>query len=345
MSLFDEQAGHVIELCAYPEASCESMRTVTLEEHFATPEVLQASAELQPASRNNFVKAVEEKLLDLGKGRIADMDAAGIDLQVISLTNAGLDKLDGPRATALARDANDKLAAAVKAHPQRFAGFAALALQEPEKAAAEFERCVRKLGFKGALIHGTTKGVFLDDPQFTPIFEAAQAMDVPIYLHPTLPPKPVEDAYFGGLPGQLGFFLSTAAWGWHVETGLHCLRLIGSGLFDRLPKLKIIIGHMGEDLPFSIARADAVLSRDTKHLQRKFSEYFQEYFYITTSGYFTVPPFLCTLQVMGADRILFSVDYPYSPNTVGRNFLNALPVSAEDLGKISHGNTERLLKL
>jgi len=323
----------------------ESMRTITLEEHFATPEVLKASAELQSASRNNFVKAVEDKLLDLGKVRIADMDEAGIDLQIISLTNAGLDKLDGPRATALARDSNDKLAAAVKAYPQRFAGFAALALQEPEKAAAEFERCVRKLGFKGVLIHGTTRGVFLDDPQFTPIFEAAQALDVPIYLHPTLPPKPVEDAYFSGLPGQLGFYLSSAAWGWHVETGLHCLRLIASGLFDRFPKLNIIIGHMGEDLPFSIARAEAVLSRETKHLKCKVSEYFQQNFYITTSGYFTVPPFLCTLQVVGADRLLFSVDYPYSPNTVGRNFLNALPVSADDLGKISHGNAERLLKV
>src|SRR5438105_12889577 len=220
------------------------MRTITLEEHFATADVLKASAELQSASRNNFVKAVEEKLLDLGNIRIADMDAAGIDLQVLSLTNAGLDKLDGPRATALARDANDKLGAAVQAHPQRFAGLAALALQEPEKAASEFERCVRKLGFKGALVHGTTKGVFLDDPRFTPLFETAQTMDVPIYLHPTLPPKTVEDAYFNGLPGQLGFLLSSAAWGWHVETGLHCLRLIASGLFDRFPKLKIIIGHM-----------------------------------------------------------------------------------------------------
>jgi len=300
---------------------------------------------LVPAGRVNFVQAVESKLLDLGQGRIAEMDAAGIDVQVLSLTGNGMDLLDGPTATALARDANDKLDAAVRAHPKRFAAFAALALQNPEKAAAEFERCVRKLGFKGALVHGTTKGMFLDDPQFTPLFEAAQALDVPIYLHPSPPPKPVQEAYFGGLPGQVGFFLATAAWGWHVETGTHCLRLMASGLFDRFPKLRIIIGHMGEDLPFSIARAEMILSRDSKHLQRRVGEYFQEHFYITTSGYFTVPPFLCTLQVIGADRILFSVDYPYSPNAAGRNFLNALPVSPEDLGKISHGNAERLLKL
>jgi len=321
------------------------MRTITLEEHFATSEVLKATAHLQPAARNDFVKAVEAKLLDLGKSRIADMDAGGIDLQVLSLTNAGLDKLDGPAATALVREANDKLADAVRAYPQRFAGFAALALQEPEKAAAELERCVKKLGFKGTLLHGTVKGVFLDDARFTPVFEAAQALDVPVYLHPTLPPKAVQDAYFSGLPSQTGFFLSTAAWGWHVELGMHCLRLIVSGLFDHFPKLKIIIGHMGEDLPFSIARADSILSRDTKHLKRGVSEYFLEHFYITTSGYFTVPPLLCTLQVMGADRVLFSIDYPYSSNTVGRNFLNSLPVSAEELGKISHGNAERLLRV
>lgn len=321
------------------------MRTITLEEHFVTPEILKKSTEIQPASRNIFVKAVEEKLLDLGKGRIADMDTAGIDLQVMSLTNAGLDKLDGPTATSLAHDANDKLAEAVRAYPQRFGAFATLGLQEPQKAAAELERCVRKLGFKGTLIHGTTRGVFLDDPQFTPLFEAAQTLDVPVYLHPTLPPKAVEDAYFSGLPGDTGFLLSTAGWGWHVETGMHCLRLIISGVFDRFPKLNLIIGHMGEDLPFSIARAEAVLSRGVNHLKRRVSEYFQENFYITTSGYFTVPPLLCTMQVVGADHILFSVDYPYSPNTVGRKFLDALPIGALDLAKISHGNAERLLKL
>ena len=321
------------------------MRTITLEEHFATPEFLKATAQLQSAARVDFVRPVESKLLDLGQGRIADMDAAGIDVQVLSLTWAGLDRLDGAIATGLAHDANDRLAAAVREHPKRFAGFAALALQEPEKAAAEFERCVRTLGFKGALVHGTTRGVFLDDPQFTPLFETAQALDVPIYLHPAPPPKPVQEAYYGGLPGQLGFFLATAAWGWHAEAGMHSLRLIVSGLFDRFPKLKLIIGHMGEDLPFSIARAEAVLSGVTKHLQRRVGEYFLQHFHITTSGYFTLPPFQCAMEVMGADRILFSVDYPYSPNTVGRSFLNSLTISPEEMGKISGGNAERLLKL
>ena len=292
-----------------------------------------------------FLRILRAKLLDLGPGRIADMDAAGIDVQVLSLAASGIDKLEAANGSTLARDTNDKLAAAIREYPGRLAAFATLALQDPEKAAAEFERCVRQLGFKGAMFNGTTNGLFLDDPCFTPLFEAAQALDVPIYLHPAPPPQPVQEAYYGGLPGPIAFFLSTAAWGWHVETGMHCLRLIVSGIFDRFPKLKMIIGHMGEDLPYSIVRAEEVFARGTKHLRRRITEYFQEHFYITTSGYFTVPPFLCALQVVGADRIMFSVDYPFSSNTTGRQFLNTLPVGSEDAAKIAHRNAERLLKI
>jgi predicted TIM-barrel fold metal-dependent hydrolase len=320
------------------------MRTITLEEHISTPAFLEATAEMGDSS-SDFMRAWHEKLVDIGEGRIADMDAAGIDMQVLSLTDSSLDKLEPTTATALARDTNDKLAAAVRAHPDRFAAFATLALLEPEKAALEFERCVRQLGFKGALVNGTTNGLFLDDKRFTPIFETAQALDVPIYLHPAPPPRPVQQAYYDGLPGNFGFFLSIAGWGWHAEVGMHSLRLIVSGLFDHFPKLKIIIGHMGEGLPYSIVRADKVLAQATKHLQRRVKDYFHEHFYITTSGYFSAPPFLCALQVVGADRILFSIDYPFSPNALGRDFLNSLPVSPQDMEKITHHNAERLLKL
>ncbi|HVB57323.1 MAG TPA: amidohydrolase family protein [Candidatus Acidoferrales bacterium] len=320
------------------------MRTITLEEHFSTPEVLKATTK-DAGAVPEFMKLLQARLLDLGQGRIADMDASGIDVQVLSLAASGLDKLEPATATALARDTNDTLAAAVKAHPDRFAAFGTLALLEPEKAAAEFERCIRQLGFKGIMLNGTTNGLFLDHPSFTPLFESAQHLDVPIYLHPAPPPQPVQEAYYRGLPGNLGFFLSTAAWGWHVETGMHCLRLIVSGLFDRFPKLKIIIGHMGEDLPYSIVRAEDVFARGAKHLQRRIAEYFQEHFHITTSGYFTLPPYLCALQVVGADRILFSVDYPFSANAAGREFLKILPASREDLEKIAHRNAECLLKL
>ena len=321
------------------------MRTVTLEDHFSTPECMKATRYLQGDPRPKSAEVICGKLLDMGEGRIADLDAAGIDVQVLSLVNSGMDMLESATATALVRDANDQLAAAVRARPDRLAGFAALALQDPTAAAAEFERCVGKLGFKGALVHGTTNGVFLDQPQFTPLFATAQALDVPIYLHPTPALPPVQEAYFGGLPGNTSFLLSRAAWGWHAELGLHCLRLIVSGLFDRFPKLKIIIGHMGENLPFSIARADSILARGTSHLQRRPADYFQENFYLTTSGYFTVPPLLCALQVVGADRIMFSVDYPFSSNAEGRDFLNSMPVSPEDREKIAHRNADRLLKL
>jgi predicted TIM-barrel fold metal-dependent hydrolase len=237
------------------------------------------------------------------------------------------------------------MADAVRSYPDRFAAFATLALQAPEQAALEFERCVSRLHFRGALLNGTTNGLFLDHPRFTPIFETAERLGVPIYLHPAPPPPVVLDAYFGGLPDPYGMLLSIAGWGWHTETGLHCLRLIVAGVFDRFPRLQIIIGHMGEDLPFSLARADAVLSNVPGRLTRTVAEYFHSNFHVTTSGYFTVPPFLCALMVVGSDRLMFSVDYPFSANTTGRAFLDALPITPDDMEKIAHGNAARLLNL
>ncbi|MFP5205938.1 MAG: amidohydrolase family protein [Acidobacteriota bacterium] len=321
------------------------MRTIALEEHITTPALQEAFAAGTRGAPSEYVRTIQEKLLDLGAGRIADMDAAGIDMQVLSLAVAELDRLEPSTATALAREANDLMAAAVRAHPTRFAAFAALHLREPEKAAAELERCVRTLGCKGALVNGTSAGLFLDDPRFTPFWEAAHSLGVPVYLHPAPPPGPVQQAYFSGLPDNVAFFLSTAAWGWHVETGLHVLRLIVSGLFDRYPGLQLIIGHMGENLPFSLARADTILARGRLPLQHPVAHYAHHHLHITTSGYFTVPPLLCALQVFGSGRILFSVDYPYSSNAQGRAFLDALPLSPDDRRKIAHANAERLLQL
>jgi hypothetical protein len=324
------------------------MRTITLEEHFTTTEFLKATG--QDRDMNARLQEVRRRLLDVGKGRIADMDAARIDVQVMSLSSAGLDKLDAQTATTLVQDINDQLAAAVAAHPDRFAAFATLALQEPEKAVREFQRCITHLKFQGLIVMGTVNGVFLDDPRFTPIFEAVQALDVPIYMHPGFPPPPVRDAYYSGLPGNIGFGLSMAGWGWHAETGLHCLRLILTGVLDRFPKLKILVGHMGDHLPFNIARADRVFGElagenSTPPFERRVIEYFRDNFYVTTSGYFDIPPFLCALSVLGPDRVLFSVDYPYASNRAGREFLDTLPVGPEELEQISHGNAERILKL
>ena len=321
------------------------MRTIALEEHIGTPKIAAAARATGKMLPRKTPDRVIEKLRDVGAGRLADMDAAGIDLQVLSATGVGLDKLDRKTGTSLARESNDALAEIVRAHPDRFAAFALLAMQDPEEAAAELERCVVKLGFKGALISGTINDRFLDDPIFEPVLAQAQTLGVPLYLHPAPPPESVYKAYFSGLPEQIAGSLATSAWGWHVETGLHSLRLVVAGVFDRFPELQVIIGHMGENLPFSLARAEERLAPFTPHLQRRIRDYFLANFHITTSAYFTLPPLLCALMVFGVDRILFSVDYPFSQNTPGRNLLETAPLSPADLEKIAHLNAERLLKL
>ena len=318
------------------------MEIIAIEEHATTP-ALRKLLEKGPA--NEMLAAITPRLADLGEGRLKAMDEAGITMQVLSIAALGLESLAAEEREALFRDANDLLAGAVRQHPTRFSAFATLALDHPEAAATEFERCVRQLGFVGALVDGTVNGRFLDAPEFEPLFATAEALDVPIYLHPAPPPPGVMQAYFSDLPPGVGPLLARAGWGWHVETGLHVLRLIVSGLFDRHPRLRLIVGHMGENLPFSLVRADTVLGRVTRHLERGVSETFLEHFWITTSGYFSHPPFLCALQVVGAARILFSVDYPFSENKVARSFLDSLAVSPADRERIASGNARQILRL
>ena len=324
------------------------MRTIAIEEHFLAKgfkEVMQRDVPSQQGGSNvAFAAEQQAKLGDLGSTRLKDMDVGGIDLQVISHTVSGVVLLPGSEGVRLAREANDQLAAAVAAHPDRFAGFATLPMTDPEAAADELERAVRSLGLKGAMINGTTNGRFLDDPSFLPILERAVALNVPIYVHPGVPPVAVREAYYSGFDPAVNFSLSTAGWGWHSEVGIHTLRLILAGVFDRLPTLQIIIGHMGEMIPFMLARINDVLTPVAKHLQHTVPEYFLQNFSITTSGFFTDPPLLLALQIMGADRIIFSVDYPYSTNEQGRVFLDSASVSPADKEKISHLNAERLLK-
>jgi predicted TIM-barrel fold metal-dependent hydrolase len=314
------------------------MRTIAIEEHF-----LPRVGEVPP--RPALTAERLAKLADLGALRLRDMDAAGIDLQVLS--DVGDLIVSGPpdEAVTLARESNDLLAAAVAAHPDRFAGFASLPMAKPDAAAAELERAIRSLGFKGAVIRGTTDGRFLDDPTFLPVLERAAALSVPLYLHPAPPPAPVRGAYYAGLDPAVGFVLGTSGWGWHAEAGLHALRLILAGVFDRLPALQVIIGHMGEMIPFMLARIDDVLTPVATHLERRVPDYFLQHFHITTSAFFTEPPLLLAMQVIGADRIIFSVDYPFSANERGRAFLDRASISPADKEKISHLNAERLLGL
>lgn len=340
------------------------MRTITLEEHFLTKEAIKATDHLRDSglALSYHEPGLTERLLNIGAGRVADMDASGIDLQVLSLAVCGVEELESAQAVAIAHDTNEQLAAAVRAFPTRYAGFATLALQDPAKAAAEFEYCVKKLGFKGALINGTTQGYFLDHSRFTPVLEVAQSLDVPIYIHPAPIPKVVRDAYYSGVPNHLGDVLSIGGWGWHSEVALESLRLIASGTFDRFPKLKIIIGHMGENLPFALARIDGILSRSeagatftrkldppTSKLQRRAAEYFHDNFYVTSSGFFTFPPLQLSMQVVGSEHLMFSIDYPFVPNVPGRELIDNLStkllMNEQDIAKFVHGNAEKLLKV
>ena len=319
------------------------MRTITLEEHFVTQGFLGAT-NAYGTGAPPALAAIRDNLVDVGQGRLEAMDEAGIDLQVLSLAALGVHKLEAAQQTAVLHDVHDELAAAVQAHPDRFAGFATPGLKQPQQAVKELERCVTALGFKGVLLDGTTDGKFLDAPEFFPVLEAAAALDVPVYLHPAPPPEAVAQVYFSGLPGDLGHLLSIAGWGWHAENGLHTLRLIVSGVLDRLPTLKVILGHMGEGVPYALARSSGILSPAAK-LQRSVADTFKEQFYLTTSGYFTKPPFDCARAVFGFDHLMYSVDFPFSPNTRGAAFLQELALSETEEAAFRGGHAAALLKL
>jgi predicted TIM-barrel fold metal-dependent hydrolase len=331
------------------------MRTITLEEHYASPAFMEGpgrdlAAQAEAARDHPRVAAgyevVIERLCDVGEGRVAEMDAAGIDVQVLSLTSPGVEQLDGGEAVALAREANDFLADRVRRHPGRFAGFAALPTSVPQTAADELERAVREHGFKGALINGHARGRYLDEVFFRPILERAEALGVPLYLHPTPPPRPVMEASYAGnyAPG-VAALLATGAWGWHIETATHVLRLILGGVFDRYPGLQLVVGHLGEGLPFMMPRLDLALPEAVTKLERPVGAYLRENVHYTFGGFNWTLAFLDLLLQVGVDRIMFSADYPYASMDEARAFLDRLPVSPADKERIAHGNAERLLRL
>jgi predicted TIM-barrel fold metal-dependent hydrolase len=320
------------------------MRVIALEEHFWTPTVAEAIGSLRNPNAGPD-SPLGANLADLGEGRLASMDASGIDLQVISHTTPGVQHLDGATAVPLAREANDMLAAAVREHPDRFAGFATLPTSDPAAAADELSRAVGELGFLGAMVNGHTGGRFLDDIDFAPLLEGFERLDVPLYLHPTEPVPAVRETYYEGFEPTVTWFLSAAAWGWHSETALHVLRMVLGGVFDRHPGLRVIVGHMGEMLPFMLQRIDDNLPPRVTGLDRLPSEYILDHVVITSSGLFSVPPLRCALDVFGLERVLFSIDWPYAPNEEGRRLLDEAPLSGDDLELFAHGNAERVLGL
>jgi predicted TIM-barrel fold metal-dependent hydrolase len=325
------------------------MRIVTLEEHAFRGDLVPRRARTpgEPAEQLlNVMQPILPVIGDLGAGRLADMDEAGITVQVLSVSGPGAQFAEPAEGVELARAYNDWVADAVRAHPDRYAAFAHLPTTAPEAAADELERCVTQLGFKGALFNGTTEDLFLDDLRFEPILARAELLDVPLYLHPSIPPESVRKTYYENLPHNIGYLLGAAAWGWHSEVAIHVLRLVLSGALDRHPRLQLIVGHMGEGLPFMLGRIEDKLTGPAAgYLERTPMEYLHQQLWITTAGFFNIAPFMAALLTFGADRILFSVDYPLSPNKRGRAFLDQLPVSPADKLKIAHQNADKLLKL
>ena len=310
------------------------LNLIAIEEHFWTPELVG----LRPTG---LVRDPEhsKRLDDIGAFRISEMDASGIDMQVLSETAPAVQDLDPDKAIPLARRSNDFLAAGIKANPTRFAGFAALPVADPKAAAEELERAVTKLGFKGVMFMGLCKGRFLDEKFFWPIFERAQALDVPIYLHPSKPHQAVIDAYFKGFPALIG-----PALGFGNEVLTMALRLVVGGVLDAHPRLKIIMGHLGEGLPFLQWRIDRSLARDAK-LPRSFTDYVKQHFWITTSGAFSDAALRCSIDELGADKVIFSVDYPYVKNEAGKSWFDKAPITDAERKMIASENVKKLLKL
>ena len=313
---------------------------IALEEHYHDPEVVAAMSGKMEGRANEALRA---KVDDVGALRIKEMDEAGVDFQVLSHGAPSTQRVSGEAAVALARKVNDKLHHAVEAHPTRFAAFGALPTDQPKAAADELERIVTKLGFVGAMVHGQCNGVFFDDKRFWPIFERAQALDVPLYLHPAVPNAAVVDLYFKDYlatnPG-----IATAGWGFTMETATLAIRMVLSGAFDAYPNIKFILGHLGETVPFSSWRINMTLGRDPRG--QGFRDKFMKHFYITTSGFFSNNALECCIKEMGLDRIMFSIDYPFVDNKSGTKWaLEQLTLNEADKEQLLSGNARRILKL
>lgn len=335
---------------------------IAAEEAFAPPELLQRyrallqqGTDLDPgflslwghyAGNSSQATQLVDRIQDLGEHRLQDMDESGIARQILSLTAPGVQIFDSDTATRLATSCNDQLAEAIRRHPGRFAGLAAIAPQDPAAAAKELERGVRTLGLKGAIVNSHTHGEYLDERKFWNIFEAAEALRVPIYLHPTTPPASMIAPFVeSGLAG--------AIYGFAVETGLHMLRIITSGVFDRFPELRMVVGHLGEALPYWMFRIDfmhSAMVANGRHprirkLQKKPSEYLRENFYVTTSGMAWEPVILFAQSVLGVDHVLYAQDYPYQYVPEEVKVTDCLPISDDDKRKLYQDNAEKLFCL
>jgi len=329
-------------------------RRIATEEAFATPEQLAAYRLLGESGWNdpdvvfwrNVVAGrfddIVAQLLDLGEGRIAMMDRHRIDVQLLLLTSPGVQIFAPARASDLARASNDLLAEALARHPTRFAGLASIAPHDPAGAVREMERAVNGLGLNGVVVNSHTNGHYLDEPAFWPILEAAEAMDVPIYIHPRSLPQQTSAAYEG-------LSLNGGIWGYAAETGLHAVRLIIGGVFARFPNLKVVLGHLGEGLPWWLYRLDYMYDLQSRRLRRevnrKPSDYVRQNIWITTSGMNDADALRFCLAKLGPERILWAVDYPYQETAEAVSFLDEMDLAAPAKAAIFGGNAERLFRI
>jgi len=319
------------------------MKTIGLEEHFMMAEMFGYSASTKNVAGPGAWEDATRRLTDFLELRIPEMDEHGLDMQVLSLTSPGIQTEKDTRvAVTNALKVNDFLKTVIDQHPTHFGGFAALPLQDPKAAADELERTVKQYGFSGGLINAHTQGKYLDHPDFNVVWERAVTLDVPLYLHPAVG---VDVPHiFKGHEELIG-----PMWSWGVDTGTHAMRIIFGKVFDRYPKAKLLLGHMGEGLPYALWRMD---SRWAWHNHRGIeldlgspSEYVRRNIYITTSGVDSAPPLLCALLAVGAEHILFATDYPFEEISLATEFLRTAPISAADRAKIAHENAEKLLHL
>jgi len=328
-------------------AAARDYRRYSCEESFTTPEVVAELSRLAggvPSMKSGPIAGpFMANLLDIGDGRIRGMDADGVDVQILSLVSPGVQAFAADTALSMAHDVNDRMAAAIKAHPTRFAGLTTLAPQAPGESAKELERCIQTLKLQGGIINSHTNGEYLDNIKYWPLFEAAQALDVPIYLHPRDPSPGLE------LPLAVPGF--AVGWAYAVETGTHAIRLIGAGVFDRFPKLKLVLGHLGETLPFLIDRIDNRFAwqmdafRMKSQLQRKPGDYLRDNFVYTTSGMNYEAPVLAAIKAMGADKIIFSADYPMEVQKDAVEGMEAISLTPAVRKQVFETNARRVFKL
>ena len=338
-------------------------RRIAVEEAFATPELFKEWRKLLDMNlqdepgfnslygfflNNNATSDIRKKLLDIGNSRISEMDKWNIDMQILSITAPGTQLFNTSKANDFSRRINDQLSDVVEKYPNRFAGLAAISPLDVKQASIELERSINELGLKGVIINSHTKGEYLDDQKYWGLFETAQALDVPVYLHPRTPSQGMIDPY-------MKYGLLGAGWGFAAETSLHALRLILSGVFDEFPNLKIVLGHLGEGLPFWLPRIDSRFANKVwknagsqgkpRKRQKKPSDYFKDNFYIATSGMNWHPALKMVHTVLGADKMLFAVDYPYESSEVAVQQMDSFPISSLDKEKIYHSNAEKLFKI